>query len=411
MSVAAHSREGGELEHGRFAVTILSTISDLVQHGPEWDEFVERVGSDIYFTADWLCTWWTHYGQGRTLRCFLIKADGQPVAALPFMIDMLGIAPFSVKVAKFVGADFTIPVFNPAIAPDMLLPVLECVCGDLMVAQGCDIVSFSPLSGESALPAAAARYCAQAPVADMAFNEAMGVHTMFTLPSSFDAYFKSLSKQTRSNYRRDMKGISAKHQVIYKAEAGPQALPHMRGFIDLHERQWVQTGRLGHFGDWPGSRSFNEALAEAMAKRNRLCMNMVVSDGDIVSYQYGYLFAATHYWRLPARNTDGAWEKIGLGRIALVQMIDDLIGRGVTRIEAGPGHYQYKVRHGGNELPLTRLVLIRRNNRLSRIRVRCLVGISRLLDFLYYRIWFLKIAPRLPLPRRPLARIWIRTRL
>ena len=82
----------------------------------------------------------------------------------------------------------------------------------------------------------------------------------------------------------------------------------------------------------------------------------------------------------------------------------------VRSIEAGPGHYEYKVKHGATEYPLRRLVVCR-NRSVCRLKTSALIVWSEVLHFFYYRIWFIKIAPRLGLHPRPLWRAWIRTRL
>ncbi len=46
-----------------------------------------------------------------------------------------------------------------------------------------------------------------------------------------------------------------------------------------------------------------------------------------------------------------------------------------------------------------------------RLRASLFASLSRLLHLCYYRIWFSRLAPRLPFKRRPLWKLWIRTRL
>ena len=64
------------------SVTIIGSFDELAAVAEEWDNFVERSGSDIYFVTDWLEAWWTYYGKNRTLRCFLIRKNGATVAAV-----------------------------------------------------------------------------------------------------------------------------------------------------------------------------------------------------------------------------------------------------------------------------------------------------------------------------------------
>lgn len=95
-------------------------------------------------------------------------------------------------------------------------------------------------------------------------------------------------------------------------------------------------------------------------------------------------------------------------------MIKAFHGEGVYLIEGGRGHYDYKLACGGVSVPVWRLLLFP-DRPLARLRLRWLVGWSDLLNLLYYRIWFLKLAPRLQRRfgrrPRPLWRSWIRSRV
>jgi hypothetical protein len=79
-------------------------------------------------------------------------------------------------------------------------------------------------------------------------------------------------------------------------------------------------------------------------------------------------------------------------------------------VEGGPGHYEYKLRLGAEEHPLRRVVISRRSA-LSRWRSALLLRWADLLHLLYYRGWFLKLAPRLGRSGRPLWGWWIRSRV
>jgi len=389
---------------------IYTSFDELASVRNEWDEFIERSGSDIYFTFDWLETWWKYYGRNRVLRCFLIRKAGQPVAALPFLIERLGLGPFSVRLAKFVGADFAITVFSPAIEPDHHTKVLRAVWEDLFTKQDCDAMSFSPLSGASPLVDAVRDFCAHDPDYGLARDDSVSPHTIFRLPENFDCYLMALKSQPRSNYRRDIKRLSANYQLAHRVVAGPQAVGKFDEFADMHNAQWATAGRLGHFGDWPKSNAFNRELVEKLAAKGQARFYELVCDGKTVSMEYCFVLGDRCYWRLPARNPAEELNKLGLGRVGLVKMVEALIDHGVRIIEAGPGHYGYKVKHLGEELLLRRLVITGLSVN-SRVRVKSFLHMADLLNFIYYRIWFLKVAPRICKSQSPLWRSWIQTRL
>jgi hypothetical protein len=93
-------------------------------------------------------------------------------------------------------------------------------------------------------------------------------------------------------------------------------------------------------------------------------------------------------------------------------MVQELIGAGVTAIEAGRGGYDYKLSYGGRNVPVQRLLFYPAKQVW---RARLLLAWSDLLHLLYYRIWFLRLAPRMRrwfgLRPRPLWWLWIKSRV
>lgn len=39
----------------------------------EWQELADQTGADIFLTPDWFTLWWTHFGQGRQLKCMVAR--------------------------------------------------------------------------------------------------------------------------------------------------------------------------------------------------------------------------------------------------------------------------------------------------------------------------------------------------
>ena len=389
---------------------VLRSFAEVAPIRDEWDAFVERVGSDVYFTIDWLEAWWKYYGSDRQLRLFLIREQGRMVAVLPFCVEMLWVGPLPARVARLVGSDSTISVLSPPVEPPFEGAVITLILNELLIKEPCDAVSFSPLSGASSIAETASAICRDHFAFQLARNEAIAPHVMFRLPESFEQYLKALQKQQRANYVRDFAQLSKRFQISHTVIDGQRAAEHFDQFVRMHDAQWHAVGRLGHFGDWPKSMAFNADLVRKLAEENRVRLYMLAANGEPISIQYTLVFGNTACWRLPARVAKSELEKFGLGRIGLIKMIEALIAEGVRTIEAGPGHYDYKTRHGGIELPLRRLV-IARSSLLSGWKVRAALLWADVLNKIYYKAWFLKVATRSPRLQHPLWNKWIRTRL
>jgi CelD/BcsL family acetyltransferase involved in cellulose biosynthesis len=181
-------------------------------------------------------------------------------------------------------------------------------------------------------------------------------------------------------------------------------------FVSMHERQWQNEGHLGHFGDWPGAKRFHLDMARQQAQLGRLRLLRLTAGNTVLSYRYGMRFGRWMHAFLCAREPDLKWDKYGLGRLVFLMSVERAIQEGADSIEDGQAHYDHKVRLGGQEYPLCSVLVV--SNRLgARLRSRLFCAGADLLDLAYYRIWFSRLAPRLPLRRRSLWVSWIHSRI
>lgn len=394
----------------------LQVVDDLDAVGVSqagWDEFVESRRGDIYFSLEWLRTWWKLYGKGRACRVLLFRMEGRLVGIIPLTIFRVWVGPVPVRVARLLGADSTIVVLNPPIDSEFAIEIYARTIGYALNRERCDLISLSPLSGEGH-SAEAARAAAErlGSTVRLIRGDSIGVHSVFHLPETGDAYLAGLSKSERGNYRRDERRLQEAHQLNLRTLT---RLGHLESefdrFVELHAMQWRSAGKLGHYGDWPHSVEFARELVARLAPLGRVNMDVFDVSGQPVVFEFDFVLGDTHYWRLTSRVVNDDLEKRGIGRVAFVRRLLAMISRGVRRIEGGPGHYDYKLRLGATEYPL-HSVIIASSRSLSLVKSRLLLAWSDLLNLAYYRVWFQRIAPRLPrLLRRPLWKSWIRSRL
>jgi CelD/BcsL family acetyltransferase involved in cellulose biosynthesis len=326
---------------------------------------------------------------------------------LPFFVERIALA----RVAKLAGCDHTIafadPPVDPAVAPDALARAVRL----LIEADRCDIVHLGPISSAAPQIESIRRSATEtSAVARVIRDREAGAHTVFRMPDGFDAYLAGLSKNSRSNYRRNSNKLAKAFDFqVDVVRDGPELERELEAFVAMHQAQWQAVGKLGHFGDWPGSREFTRDLVDTLARRDGVRLIRLVADGEVVSYYFCFERDGTYYWRLPARLTGEEWDQFALGRVGLLKMIEVAAAEGATAIEAGTGRYEYKEKLNADTLPLCSIVLCRRGL-ASRLRARAALLMGDALDLAYYRLWFSRVAPSLGIPLRPLWRSWIRTR-
>jgi CelD/BcsL family acetyltransferase involved in cellulose biosynthesis len=393
-------------------VTVLDSFDAGSVAREEWDNLVQDLGGNIYVTYDWCRIWWRHYGENRRLRIYVLRRGRRLVGVAPMFIERVRLGPVSLKIGKRVGADFALTIFALPLAPNCADIAYAELITRLIVSEKCDAVWFGLMPGNDTTANNLREACCELQeLVTVARDAPAGPHTLFHLPDSFDAYLAGLDKRQRQNYRRDTNLLSRTFKVESDVVKDPlQAQEVFADFKSAHDRQWQAEGKLGHFGDWPRSDLFNADLTNELSRLGRFRMVRIVADGRVVAWQYAFVFGDCCFWRLPARVAENELARFGLGRLGLIQLIEAMIAEGVHRIEAGVGRYDYKRQLGGQVLEL-RSVLVVKKHVWAVLRARLFLQLSDFLQLVYYRVWFVRLAPRLRLCRRPLWRTWIRSRL
>jgi CelD/BcsL family acetyltransferase involved in cellulose biosynthesis len=378
----------------------------------EWDRLVAAVGAPIDMTYDWCRLWWAHYRAEREARVFLFRDEGELVGVVPMCIDRARIGPVTLRVAKIMGADFTPGLCDAAVRAPWAETVINEILERLITDDRCDAILFGPISDASGRTDAVREAAARRPeLVSILRDRVITQHATIDLPDTFDAYLESLSRNQRFNLRKGWKRLRDDFEVTVETTDDLTEAPReLDAFIRMHETQWQDQGKLGHFEDWPRARRFHRALVSVMSEAGRVRFLRLRADESVIARQYSYVFGGTCQCRLAARAPGGEWEKYGPGRLSLASLFEHAIGEGVRTIDAGTGHYDYKLRLGGREHDV-RTILVGANRPGPRNRARLFGLLADTLDRLYYKLWFCEVAPRLPVRNRPLSMTWIRSRV
>jgi CelD/BcsL family acetyltransferase involved in cellulose biosynthesis len=391
---------------------VSQTFWEIEHLREEWDGIVEAAGAPIEMTYDWCRVWWTNYGAGREARLFIFRGEGDLVGVVPVCIERIGFGPVGLRVAKIIGADSTpglcdLPVLEPW-AEMVIADLLERLIGD----EGCDAVLLGPLSeaGDRAgtIRAAAGR---RADVVTILRDRVVTRHTTITLPRRFDDYVASLPRALRRDVATTWRRLNTDDDVDVETIADPYAVHRaLDEFIDMHTAQCRGRNEPAPFEAWPGAWGFHHDLVAALSVSDRVRLLRLRAGDRVVALQYAFVFADTCSFRLWARNGQRQRNSVGPGLLSLLTLFEDATDEGMRTIDAGPGACGYDRCLGGTEHE-TRSILLVANRPGARRRARLACLAADWFDRLYYKLWYLTVAPRLGLRRRPLSKTWIRSRL
>jgi len=375
----------------------------------QWDEFVESVEGEVFLTYDWCRIWWKYYGKDRDLRVFVFRSNNQLVGIIPLFLDKIWLGPVFMRAGKIVGSDFTLSQFSIPLAKGYMRAVIKKFF-ELLSKDKWDIVHIGPIAGlyehygdlkNACEELLAYRY--------LVLSECKGVQTYFQLAEPWEKQLASLKKGERWDIRRSYKALDPQTNRLVSAFASRENFQQtFENFINMHQSYWRSLGKLGHFSDWPAALDFHRELAAAQLRHNRLRLLEVRSGTRCLGYEYNYKFGHRYFEFLNARSSSKELAKISVGRVVFSELAKNVLEENVTCIDSMRGRYEHKLRLGGRLFPVRSLYII--PNKLSRvIRVSIFRALARFLNLCYFRIWFCRIAPKLPLRRRPLWRMWIRS--
>jgi CelD/BcsL family acetyltransferase involved in cellulose biosynthesis len=393
-----------------FKVRIEKDFRVLENLREEWDRAVIDLGGTIYLSYDWSRTWWEFYGAGKDLRIFLFYAGEQIVGILPLYVDRVGFGPLKCSIARLVCANIPPKAFNPPIHPDWAEKIFQAVLTQLIERDGCDVLSFGPLSEEQttakALEAVARKETSLVSNVELLSE---GVVSVFHLPNSLDDYFESLDKDERKKRKYELRLLRRERQTTEDVLSEPTRVEaEFDDFARQHAAQWVDKGKLGHFGSWPQALEFNRALVKSQGRLGRVRFIRILAGNETVSSQYAFVFGKSIYWELPARVIGQNWQRFSLGPAGFFALVDAATKEGVTRVEGGLAHYDYKQKLKAREFTVHVVRIVGRSTG-SRWRARLFLGLRSALLVAYYKIWYARVSPRLPAAfRKPIWSFWLR---
>lgn len=393
----------------KIGLQVESSFASLHKMKDEWNRFVIDCGSDIYMSFDWCRTWWNVFGGNRKLQIFLFRVENKLVGIFPLLIDDVGIIPFSFRIARFLYTDMTRGIIIPAVNREWEASIYQLLMNHLNDVNQCDLISFGLLSGLFDGMDLLRNICLEMPdQVRIVKDEIIAQQAVFNLPNHFDDYLNILGKRRRGNWRRSLKQLQEQYSIkMDVVRDSSEGLEEFAKFKVMHTAYWRSLGQKGHFGDLPDADQFMSALIQSQARRGGLKLFRLEANGEPIAYQLCFSFGSTCHWRLPARLSGEPWDRLGIGALGMMHMIQASIDEGITRIEAGPGHFDYKVQYGAVEYPVRSLAVLA-NRRGTRVRWQFFRLLKFALDTLYDKIWFYRLAPRLRLPRGPYWKFWLR---
>jgi CelD/BcsL family acetyltransferase involved in cellulose biosynthesis len=316
----------------------LTTFEQFCALEDQWNTLTRGRITTVFLTHLWLCEWWKIFGVGYELWTLVARRGEDLVGILPLMLHG---GPHMFRRLEFMGSGETTPNHLDIIArAEDHLDVLAALASYLSrCASEWDIFELDKLPGDRKT-ADELRTLLQTGGLVISLDVS-AVCPYITLPDTFDAYIKSRSSSTRSDYRRDKRALArdfpeAKLSVV---ETRGDLNRILDVLIDLHQTRWTGKGYVGAFSS-ERLISFYRGVARRALHAGILRLCYLHIGENVIAVQYNFVMADCVQGYLGG--FDPRWARYAPGILMLCYAVESAITEGARILDLLEGTEAYK---------------------------------------------------------------------
>lgn len=261
----------------------------------EWSDLVEAAHVSVFQSYEWLRTWWTHFGAGRSLWIQVFKHRGEIVGIGPLFAQrekLLGV-PVATHI-QFIGcglSDYTDMIIRPGYEQS----VLESFARHLTtIPKDWDILDFEDIN-ESSVAARLLPVILRNQHIDV-YQYRGNVCPYVTLPEKAEDLLKELGATSRYNFRRKFRNLESQFKTEVKLFRRPEdgLEQAVKEFSFIHGERWKSLGFPSAFDD-ASHIAFHVEIAKKFAARDWLRMIFLHADGVPVAVTFCFNYRQRIY--------------------------------------------------------------------------------------------------------------------
>jgi CelD/BcsL family acetyltransferase involved in cellulose biosynthesis len=286
----------------------------------------------------WLKAWWSVFGHDRVAHLVGIEDGGRRIGVAPLMVTD--------ETARFIGdadlCDYMDVVSVPGREKDVVATLLSHLC-----RKGLRYLDLRALRPDSSILKVLGEVVPQQEYRSDCRSE--DVSAEVRLSSSWDGFLKQLTGKQRHEIRRKFRRLRNAGSVAFRLVADPSQVPDaMEIFLRLFTANRDDKARF-----MTAERtSFFRRLAQATADAGMLRLFFLYLDGVPVAAVMGFDFRHTRY--LYNNGYDRRYRSLSVGLLSKIYSIRDAIENGLERYDFLTGDESYKIRLGGDPVPIYR---------------------------------------------------------
>jgi CelD/BcsL family acetyltransferase involved in cellulose biosynthesis len=288
----------------------------------QWERLAEGAGH-IFATAEWLLTWWRHYGKDSPLVC-VARAGTNLLAVVP----MYEWWTHGLAVLRFIGHGVS-DQLGPICAPEAESHVTGAFAQAIAAVPLRRFVLIAEQVG-------AAQRFGNVTGARLLYREANPV--LHFDCDSWEEFLKGRTRNFRSQVHRFPRMLSELGQLSYRLTSDPEHLERdLDTLFRLHEKRWGTDTT-----PFTRARPFHIEFAAQALHRGWLRLWFLEIDGRPVAALYGFRFAGAESVYQSGR--DLAFQDQPLGFVLQAHAVREALKDGMREYRLGRGDEAYKRR-------------------------------------------------------------------
>jgi len=264
----------------------IKSASDFARYEPEWQGFLERVGSRaVFVTHPWLSTWLRCFWTDKPIEFVLIRNEAQPVALAPFLVDAE-------------DRSLALPSRSPAGYCDVICDgdkeqVLHALLGHLMTRFKRLMLNVHRIPESSDMCRLLPSLLRQYQLLQIC-SESFG-SPFLRIDRSWSEYLQSRSAHFRSELNRKCKRIEKAGRLEFRKYVTPdQCDEALQDVFHVERNSWKQKNGTS-FTAVPRKQEFYADLAIRCAKRGMLGIYTLRLNGEPIAHVYGIYWAKVYH--------------------------------------------------------------------------------------------------------------------
>lgn len=312
----------------------------------KWNCLLKHSGrGNPFLTWEWMYYWWESYKTERAPKelCIIVaEIESEIHALLPGFIKTERLGAFQLRVFHFMGTEFETTNYLEIICRRSADTEIIFRLIDFLILQkpDLDVLSISHILGKHP------QLEAVKGIADRLRLEICldHYHPCLHIPinGTWDNYLQTLSKNTRYNWRRYLRGLQNQFKAEFEMVNEPMEIDHaIDDLFNLHLRRF-QTKKSDTFFKTDVQKDFHKKIAHGFFEQGILHIFQLKVEQKTIAIYYCFQYSdQMHFFQ---SGMDPCWDKYSPGFVLLGMIIQHTFEKGLKEFDFGRGTDSYKLK-------------------------------------------------------------------